>query len=827
MNMSVGAIASDIELILPHELPARLPKEEAAHVLREQLIAFRDQFLEWVRGGKEGPRPQLCIKGEQSLGKTALTIEMVEEIFGALLDEFPELKIVMLVPFLHLGAEVEKKALKRMDNVHFVRGRSQPQPGYEGIENPPLMCAKADIAEQLAAMSIPVSTTLCRKKLENGEIQECPFAATCAYLAQQEKAKHGGLIIASHQYLGLHFEILKDADLLIVDESFHQVLTSSRDVDLMRFLTLRGPGEGHKQRKGEGFMSYEQRRDEDDFDLKDHIHRFRKIVFNAEIEKRQPLVGEFREAGFTAEACRYLAGLEYSRIVDPDINPAMAVEVQRDRLKRAEIQEAFAFARIWNLLAKELSEGLDEYAPVSFQITYSALGNKIACDWSRDPIISEAATLILDGSADRAITSRFFPEIGFERINAEWNNFELVQARNKGGSANSMQGRKRRDEVYNAALDMIDRLADRIEKVTYDHEGLLISKEQKRPLIIGNKNLADELRADPYLSAHAAIDHLGNIRGVDLYKHCVGAIFVGRLEPNVEAAERIARGIFGPSKEPYNFIKPGPDGQKAFPRRKQWLTAKNGDRVIVDVSYHPDWRVDAVLRQIREEELMQAIARVRPVHRPADNPVQIIVLTNIPLPIQPTRIFNWSQIVPDRIDLERLGGWQPESAYSRVDSYPEYWSSRTAVWSMVSRREERAFPAFEGRAATLQNPLYNQMEVARRWVRVSYDRPGNMEEEAGSGWMRVREGDTAETIAQRVKHFIKDADNIDVAMLETPAAANDNRTPAALHPSIPGARTITRAALALAQSVSPETKWWYYLPRYKNNFEAHRERLAA
>ena len=64
----------------------------------------------------------------------------------------------------------------------------------------------------------------------------------------------------------------------------------------------------------------------------------------------------------------------------------------------------------------------------------------------------------------------------------------------------------------------------------------------------------------------------------------------------------------------------------------------------MNVSVHPDPRAQAILEQIRERELLQAIARLRLVHR--TKPATVYVLTNIPLDLEVTGVATWGALCP-------------------------------------------------------------------------------------------------------------------------------------------------------------------------------------
>lgn len=782
--------------IAPEYMP-RLPRTEATTRLHKAVLSFSLAASNFLATDREGQPPVKVIKAEAGLGKSTATLAEIQKRFLAEIKKElrgnPALRILYMVPSLDLADELAAKALADYGiEARVMRGRSQRQPNSTAT-----MCAKSEIAETLASLNVSVSTSLCRKEDDQGNISECPHYATCPYIAQMQAAKQGGLIIASHQYLSVKMEALKDVDWLIIDESFWQVLTAQRLVDLGRFTTYRGVGEGFRGRKGESHQEFEQRQACASEQMIDGIARFTNVIENAAKADRQPTLADFAAEGFTPEECDNLATLEYSRINKPEITPSMSEEAQRDVLQKAHIQEAFGFVRVWKILAAELATSRQgeahglvmEYGVLNPKS--GELGNFIHAFWSRDPRFKEIPTLIIDADADAEIVGRFYPTAETVEIAAEWRNVEIVQVSDKTGSAQSLKGERRRDEAYNTALDMADRLAH-----------VIGNDPTRRPLLVSQKAVIEAYKEAGDL-AHAPFDTawFGNTRGKDQWKNTAGLVVAGRIEPSPQALEQMARSIWFASEEPLAFLEPDQEGRLMLPKCQHSTTAKNGQTATVAVSYHPDRRADRVLRQVREAELMQAIARVRPIHRGADNPCQIVILTNVPLPIQPDRLATWAEIVPDRFDLMRLAGFIPEKSNDAADMFPTLWTAPTAVRMAASRRAERAFPAFAGGCNSSHISINMEgVTPSSSWVRVSYERPAKVGSRGGATWVRLEAGDTLQAVSERVRAVLPDASDFDAIIPETapqgqPEAAERRQT----RDDRTGFRIVSRTTITRAQ----------------------------
>lgn len=785
---------------------ARMDRATATRKLNEAVIRFAGEANDYLAGDRDAnSAPVHVIRAEAGLGKSTATLDQVRRE----LAKNPDRRILYLVPSLELGEELAEKARGLGVDARVLRGRSQPEPNGAGT-----MCAKADIAETVAALSLSVSDTLCRRKLENGETVECPFAGGCAYLAQLRDAKRGGLIIASHQYLSVRMEALKSVDWLVIDESFWQTLTSRKRLDLGRFLSIRGIGEGFRGRKGEGRKGFADRQEEAEYELGDAVTSFRSIVQEAEAEKRGVTLADFRAKGFTPEHCGYLAGLEYSRITKPDIHPGQSHEEQRDRLQKAVVQEAFAFARVWKILGAELATER-QGEPHGLLVERGVLNHKsgllenhLAMFWSRDARFQKVPTLIIDADADEAIVERFYPTAKFVEIAAKWRNVELIQCWDRTGSAQAMKGERRRDEAWNSAVDMADRLAETVA-----------GDPSRRPLLVVQKAVEEAFREAGDLPSDRPEDgawngtrppfdvaHFGALRGRDGWKNAAGLVVCGRIEPSPRDIEAMARGIWFGAAEPLVYLAEDADGRTMLPKRETTIEPREGEARTVAVSYHPEARADRVLRQVREAELMQAIARVRPVHRGADVPCQVVVLSNVPLPVEVDRLAAWAELVPDRFDMARLAGFVPAKSGDIADAYPDLFSSAAVVRKAASRRAARAFGC-----DISHKGIHMEGVTLLDWVCVSYDRQGG--NRAGEGWVRLYPGDTPARVADRVRQFLPDAVSIDCALPE-PVESGELVRAAIVRQGVAGFRPIGRSALVLAGAYSDaaDPAWWTLVP---------------
>jgi hypothetical protein len=120
------------------------------------------------------------------------------------------------------------------------------------------------------------------------------------------------------------------------------------------------------------------------------------------------------------------------------------------------------------------------------------------------------------------------------------------------------------------------------------------------------------------------LHHFGALRGLDELRDARGLIVVGRPMAAPGAVEQIAGALSGRAVETVE--------SDWYPAEVVQLRAKDGSPMSVEADRHPDQLAEAVRASIAEGELIQAIGRARGLNRTAENPVEVVLLTNVPVP---------------------------------------------------------------------------------------------------------------------------------------------------------------------------------------------------
>jgi len=114
----------------------------------------------------------------------------------------------------------------------------------------------------------------------------------------------------------------------------------------------------------------------------------------------------------------------------------------------------------------------------------------------------------------------------------------------------------------------------------------------------------------------------------------------------VLAAEQRAIAIWYDTKEPVRRISPDYQGRFNYPKQTRRYLFGDGRTITTNVSVHPDPRVQAVVEQAREAEMVQAIDRLRLIHN--NNRKTVYILCSIPLDLPIDELVTWKQLTGDR-----------------------------------------------------------------------------------------------------------------------------------------------------------------------------------
>ena len=159
-------------------------------------------------------------------------------------------------------------------------------------------------------------------------------------------------------------------------------------------------------------------------------------------------------------------------------------------------------------------------------------------------------------------------------------------------------------------------------------------------LVVAQKAVRERWEASWPVPRNVDLAHHNAVAGRDQWGPGPGRpgvaklVVVGRTLPRIDAVERLAGALTGAAVG-------GGGAASRYERRDAVITLRNGSTASTEADVHPDPVAEAIRWQICEGELVQVVGRGRGVNRGADNPLDVLVLTNRPLPLLVEAVVTW------------------------------------------------------------------------------------------------------------------------------------------------------------------------------------------
>ena len=599
---------------------------DLSHTMREILeqgLAHIDAF----DPDSGEPAPAFICKASPGAGKSRGMRDLVATTHQFAGDQ------LWIAPTLDLTDEAVAHSRSIGVEAFGFRGRSavNPQTGTP-------MCDKAELADKVARLGLPVSETLCRRKEKNGNTVFCPHYQTCAY--QRQSANLPTTPVQRHMTTASITRpdpTQREAAIQVLDEKFWQELERRTDIALDQFIAPRiWFKQGRNRAKSANAAKHAD------------LLKAAKDVVDALLDGRSPLTLNYSEADYRAFAACETENADTAPTFRPD-EAEGAQEAALDAMK-ADLRHALRarrFARLWTVLAEAASQG--RIASERLRLARVDDDRLILRVFGRAEIRSKAPKVILDADADPTILAA----IGIRgkehsltlRPNAQV--FQLSDRRMTNGTLLRTNGRIRASWVSIIRREVvIDRFGAR--------GGVLVGATRKvvRRFFedAGHDftNMTDDEVSRYMLETelHGArwLWFGGRALGSNAYRDCSSVVIIGREELPLHALEDKARALFGdrPGEE-LTFIAPDDDGRQEAPLMPVGIEMRDGSAMEVDVPCHPDPLIRALQRQTRECATRQLVERLRLAHAPDRK--RVILGCNIPIPGLPVdRLLSWEEL---------------------------------------------------------------------------------------------------------------------------------------------------------------------------------------
>lgn len=610
------AIRDRIEAVLspPSDPDGGEPLPWARKQLAEEMERAVDQL--WAATFDNETPPALALKVSLGVGKTHEAIKQAVRHV-----ELGRGNVVMAVPTHKLGGEIIERVRRAAPagiEVASWRGREALDPEADGEQ----MCRDLDAVKDVQLVGGDPQKLVCI----SGD-KRCAFADVCGY--QRQRQQRGQIWIVTHQALFTQKpEAIPTPSLVIIDESFHGAGlggTSGHPVIVTDHQIKRAPTVANAFKSADLMAELMPAR--------------QKLAAIIEAQELGPLSRQaVIDSGLTESECIAAGAQEWQRLLDLDVWPGMSPSLRQKAIKAAqENAEIPRMARMWRLLAElirsddiehsgrlRIAEKTDEGA------TYKGLQllwhEEIRKGW-------KAPTLHIDATMRLDLVRPFLPSIQLHAsIKATAPHQHLTQYISRTFAKSSLQEDYQVDQVWNWCLAKA-------------------RKSGGKWLVVVQKAVEDSIVERHAVPDFISLAHHNNVAGRDEWKDVTGLIVVGRTQPPVEAVAKAAGALSGRDEQ----IAVSSDGW--YSQRIQTLTDAAGNTITIDADTAGDGIAEEMRWAICEGQIEQIIGRGRGVNRTEENPIEVHVLTNVPLTQKVDHVEEWRKPNIDEQLFAQSGLW--------------------------------------------------------------------------------------------------------------------------------------------------------------------------
>jgi putative DNA primase/helicase len=544
------------------------------------------------------------------IGKTRLAI------WRAVMEAAGGRMIVYLVPTHRLGAEI----VERIEAEARRQGVAVTVEVWRGR-------GRLDKPDDALCTQLDMITETRKAKVDPAEVCAlCPDREDCRYLAQFGRTAK--IWVAAHDMLWHAAPApLKGADLVIIDEGF----ATSGLIGFSGRAQLLTEAELGAVPAGIG-ASLEA-------DLRELLlpHREQMIA----VLRDHPDGGLRRdrliEAGLTIEGAREARRLEWAVKETLKLRGTTSWQNAKRRIGKAAARNRLIgrFAALWHAVEALLAEDgppasgrvvvgdfpADETIVRAVQL-FSA--ETVAADWRRTP------TLHIDATVNMALLRQRVPHAELVgEVEAATPHMRVVQYPDRAFGKMALRNSKLLFEVWDWCVAYA--------ALRGGEWGVVVPKEAETAILAARE-----------VPAFIKLHHFGATRGIDTLRDVRGLIVVGRSLAGPGKVERQAGALSGRAVETV--------AGDWYPAETVHLRARDGTVATVEADRHPDPLAEAVRWSIAEADLVQNIGRPRGVNRTAENPVEVVLLGNVPVPGLPIdELRQWERPSVDDEIFARFG----------------------------------------------------------------------------------------------------------------------------------------------------------------------------
>ena len=686
------------------EHTAKIAREEArqasakAKDFRGETAKIQEEIRKQARAKaleQAGPSPVHGIRVDVGTGKSTANLEEAVPLICEFRAARDKRTLAVAIPAHTLGDQ-QAERLAAMASATGIsagvwRSRRAPDPNHPDYtdnsipkENKAKMCRDIDAVADAEEALADVQTSVCTNPKTGKHcrfIDECPFQ-------KQKDARHDAWFVAHELiYSGKPSEI-GDVAALVVDESAWQDgLFGVGDSNFLLLSTLLSE---------DATVPFEPLSTE-------QLKSTRRAAFNALSSLPVPPEGEHLlpalksvmiAHGIDEAAAREAYGSEWKRKVEADIYPGMPRRQRKDAVQAVVHNKLVAkLGSFWkaveSLVAHKgpersgwLSIGTHQSKDGTAPAIYIKGRKEVHQSW-------HVPTLLMDATMQPDLVRMFWPTMELAAdVRVMTPHQHVTQVLDRSYSLGQLGKDKGLHEVHAIICREARRYAP----------GLI--------LVVAQQSVEEALKAIGHLPNNVSMAHHNNIAGRDEWGDVALQIVIGRTAPSPSDVESQAEALTGIAIDPI-------DGW--YPKADAYREVADGTFRLCQTDQHPDPIAEAVRWSICEGELVQIVGRPRGVNRTEDNPVDVLVMSNPPIPVRVERLIGEKDLGPSPDDLMMAaGGVCLKSPTDAAAAYPELWDDREEA--------KKAFQRWETEVGT-KSPIWGHSVIGVSYYEMSPDAP--------------------------------------------------------------------------------------------------------
>ena len=611
-----------------------------------------------LRGHWE-PIPEVtALRSDTGVGKSSIFRQLAPKLLAAA----PGRKIVVAVPRVDLAREAAREARTLGLRAMAFAGRDRVVEGADPDDpKPETMCVDPDALKDAVDATVGIQKSICLRKVEGVELK-CASVGICQYQLQRIVAENSDIIFLAHEYL-FHEkpEFINELSMLVIDESFYDVgISRGASLTLASLKKDRLIWHSNKDLRGKV-----------DFNRSANHSAYQSMLVQA-LEgngngylQRASLKG----AGITADIAHDAKALAWALWEDPGIYPGMDAADRRKRAATVYDTNKFAvkLAAVWNCIIQMYAAGYPASGHLVFGVVDSDKDDGdiigLSIKYRKDIHPGwKSPTLILDATLRPELVLPYFPWIKLvdtPAVSMPHATVALIEGAPT-TEHKAIAGKSAREK---------DKVTARNHQIDLHRFLRLRSAGRRKVLMVAQQALEAKLLALGLPSRFDSAHH-NAVAGLDCWKSVDQLYVLGRTAPGPQGVEMVTAALTG---YPVALTADG----KWYGRVTGAITIRDGREHRMDIDQHSHPVAEAVRWVITEGQLVQVIGRARGVNRTAENPVEILIMSDVVLPVIVDRIESWK--APEReAEMILCGAWL-ENSSDMAAAYPDVWATADAA----------------------------------------------------------------------------------------------------------------------------------------------------